>query len=77
MLGDSFIQTEHRSTNIFALADGHPTPATHKAKIEHRVREPGRTVNMVPSLANQSLLGGGKFVEAGYVSVCGGDEVNI
>ena len=32
---------------------------------------------MVPTLSNQSLLSGGKFVEAGYVSVCDGDEVNI
>ena len=32
---------------------------------------------MVPALANQSLLSGGKFAEAGYVSVCDGDEVNI
>ena len=32
---------------------------------------------MVPALANQSLLSGGKFAEAGYVSVCNGDEVKI
>ena len=34
-----------------------------------------RTVNIVPALANQSLLSGGKFVEVRYVSVCDGDEV--
>ena len=32
---------------------------------------------MVPELSNQSLLNGGKFAEAGYVSVCDGDEVKI
>ena len=32
---------------------------------------------MVPALANQYLLSGGKFAEAGYVSVCDGEEVNI
>ena len=32
---------------------------------------------MVPALANQSLLSRGKFSEAGYVSVCDGEEVNI
>ena len=77
MLGDPFIHTKQRSTNIFALANGHPTLATNIAKLEHRVQEPVRTVNMVPVLANQSLLSGGKFAEAGYVSVCDGDEVNI
>ena len=65
MLGDPFIQTEQRSTNLFALAYGHPTLITNIAKLEHRVREPARTVNMVPELANQSLISGGKFVEAG------------
>ena len=62
---------------MFALADGNPTPATNISKLEHRVRELEHTVNMVPALANQSLLSGGKFAEAGYVSVCDGDEVNI
>ena len=32
---------------------------------------------MFPELANQSLPSGGKFVEAGYVSVCDGDKFNI
>ena len=32
---------------------------------------------MVPALANQSLLIGGKFSEAGYVSICDGNGVNI
>ena len=77
MLGYPFIQTEKRSTKIFALVDGHPTPATNIAKIEHRFREPERTVNMVPALANQSLLSGVKFVEVGCVSLCDGYEVNI
>ena len=32
---------------------------------------------MVPVLANQYLLSGGKFAEFGYVSVCDGYKVNI
>ena len=28
-VGDPFIQTEERSTKVFALANGHPTPATN------------------------------------------------
>ena len=77
IIGDAFIQTEQRFIKIFALADEHPNPAINISKLDHRVREPARTVNMVPSLANQSLLSGGIFAEAGYVSVCDGDEVNI
>ena len=77
IIGDIFIQTDKKSTKIFALADGQPTLATNIAKLEHRVHEPARTVNMVPALANQYVLSGSKFAEAGYVSACDGDEVNI
>ena len=77
LVGDPFIQTNRKSTKIFALVDGHPTLATTINLLEHKIQEPERTVNMVPALANQSLLSGGKFVEARYVSVCDGEEVNI
>ena len=76
-MGDPFIQNNCNSTNIFALADGHPTPETTISMLDHNFREPARTNNMVPALANQSLISGGKFSEAGYVSVCNGEEVNI
>ena len=72
-----FIQTNRNSANIFALADGHPIPATTIALLEHKIQYPARTVNMVPALSNQYLLSGGKCSEAGYVSVCSGVEVNI
>ena len=62
---------------MFALADGYPTPATNISMLEHRVRNPACTVNMVPALANQSLLSRGKFSETGYVYVCDGDKFNI
>ena len=77
MIGDPFIQTKKRSTNIFALADGHPTHETNTSMLEHRLIYPAHTINMVLTLANQSLLSGGKKSEAGYVFVCDGDEVNI
>ena len=72
IIGDPFIQKEYRSTKIFALADGQPTPATNISKLERIVQESARTFNMVPALDNQSLLSGGKFVEARYVPVCNG-----
>ena len=77
MVGDLFIQTEKMSNKMFLLEDGHPTPATNIAKLEHRVQDPERMVNIVPVLSNQYLLSRGKFAEAAYVSVCDGDEVNI
>ena len=75
MLGNPFIKKEQRSTKIFSLAYGHPTPATNIAKLEHRAREPACTVNMVPALANQYLLSRGTFADAGCVSVCNEGEV--
>ena len=72
LVGDSFSQTNRKSTNIFVLADGHPTPATTITLLEDNIQEPVRTVNMVPDLANQSLLSGGKFAESGFISVCVG-----
>ena len=77
LVGNQFIKKTRKSTNIFALADGHPTAATTIALLEHKIREPACTVNMVPALENQYLLSRGKFAEAGYVSVCDGEEVNI
>ena len=77
LVGDPFIQKNCKSTKIFALEDGHPTPATTIALLEHKIRDPARTVNMVPALANRYLLSRGKFSESGYVSVCNGEEVTI
>ena len=32
---------------------------------------------MVPALADQSLLSGSKFADAGYISICDDKKVNI
>ena len=40
LVRDLLIQTNRKSTKIFALADGHPTPATTIALLEHNIREP-------------------------------------
>ena len=75
--GDPFLPTGLKSSKVFALADGRPAPASTVAKLEHGLREPARTVDMVPALRGNSLLSGGKFAEAGYISICDGEEVNI
>ena len=57
--------------------DGHPTPATTTAMMEHKFREPARDVSMITALSNQSLLSRGKFAELGYVSLCYWEVINI
>ena len=77
MVGDPFIQTGRLSTKVFTVADGHKTPGSTEAKLHHPVREPEQTVDMVPALANQSLLSGNNFSQEGYVTICDNQEVNI
>ena len=77
IIGDSFIQTGQPSTKVFTVTDVHLTPGSTMAKLHHPVREPARTVDIVPSLVNQSLLSGNKFTETGYVSIYNDVEVNI
>ena len=77
MVGDPFIQTTQQSTKVFSVADGRRTPGSNIAKLHHPVRKPALTIDMVPALAGQSLLSGAKFAEAGYISVCDGDEVKL
>ena len=77
MIGNPFIQTTQKSTKVFSVADGRRTPGSNIAKLYHPVRKPAQTVDMVPALAGQSLLSGAKFDEAGYISVCDGEEVNL
>ena len=77
MVGDPIHPKKAEVQQYFELEDGNPTPATNISKLEHRVRDRARAVNMVVSLAHQSRLNRGKFAKAGYVSVCNGDQVKI
>ena len=77
MEGDSFIPTDQPSTKVFTVAKGHKTPGSRVGKLHHPVREPERTVDIVPGLADQSLISGEKFSKAGNVSICDDEEVNI
>ena len=77
MVGKPFIQTTQQSTKVFSIDEGRRTPGSNIAKLHHPVRKPAQTVDMVPALAGKSLLKGAKFSEAGYISVCDGDEVNL
>ena len=77
MIGDPFIETTQKSTIVFSVADGRQTPGSNIAKLYNPVRKPAQTVDMVPALYGKSLLSGAKFPEAGYISVCDGDGVNL
>ena len=50
MVGDPFIQTTQQSTKVLSVAHGRQTPGSNISKLHCPVREPARTVDMVPSL---------------------------
>ena len=77
MVGDPFIQNGRLSNKVFTVAECYKTPGSTEAKLHHPVREPARTLDMVPALSDQSLLRRNKFSEAGYVTICDNKEVNI
>ncbi len=69
--------TGELSTTVFHLPDGGIAPATTRNKLLHNVREPARSVNIVPALVENSLLSTNKFAEAGYTIIYDKDEVNF
>ena len=77
MVGDDFQQTDEKSSKIFHMPTGETTPASTIAKLHHDVREPAKTVDMVPALKHNSLISGPKFADANYVTVLTPTEVLI
>jgi hypothetical protein len=65
------------STTVFHLPDGTIAPATTRNKLLHNVREPARSVNIIPALVENSLLSINKFAKAGYTVIYDKDEVNF
>ena len=76
-IGDEFTPTNEASTKIFHLPNGQTTAATNKAKLKLDVREPARTVDMVPELKHNSLISASKFVDANYITILTPTEVLI
>jgi hypothetical protein len=76
-VGDTYIQTTERSNKTFHVPTGTTATATNIAKLVHKVREPARTIDMVPAIKHNSLLSTSKFAEADYITVYDKDEVNI
>ena len=56
---------------------GETTAASTQAELYHGVREPAKTVDMVPKLQHNSLISGGKFADANYITVLTPTEVLI
>ena len=75
--GDPFVQTNTPSHKVFHLPTGGTARATSKAKLLHNLWDPASDVDMVPMLAEHTLLSTSKFADAGYTSIYDKDEVNV
>ena len=51
--------------------------ATKQAKLKLPVREPAKTVHILPNLKHNTLLSASKFADAGYVSILTPSELLI
>ena len=71
------ITTNTILTAVFHLPNGATAAATKIHKLHHKLREPARTVNIVPSLVGNSLLSTVKMVQAGYTAIYDDSEVNF
>ena len=74
---NNFIPTDETSHKVFHLPTGQTTNASMEAKLHHDVREPARTVDIVPDLQHNLLLSGSKFSDANYVTILTPKEVLI
>ena len=59
------------------MTTGEKTFASTQAKLFHDVRELAKTVEMIPQLHHNSLISGGKFADANYITVLTPTEVLI
>ena len=75
--GDPFSHTNTPSNKVFHLPTGGTAKATTQAKLLHKLREPARSVDMVPSLTEHTLISTSKFADADYVAIYDEEEVNF
>ena len=59
------------------MPTGKTTAASTQAKLFHNVREPAKTVDMVPQVHHNSLISAGKFADANYITVLTPTELLI
>jgi hypothetical protein len=65
------------TTTVIHLPNSTIAPALTRNKLLHNVREPTRSVNIVPALVKNYLLSTNKFAKAGYTIIYDKDEVNF
>jgi hypothetical protein len=70
------IPTGISSKEVFHLPNRTTAAASTVNKFLYNVREPTQSANIVPTLANNSLISTSKFVDAGYTVVYDDKEVN-
>ena len=74
---DPSLETGQASMKIFSTPIEGIAPATKANKMHPKVREPARTVDIVPSITGDSLLSTSKFADAKYITIFDEEEVNI
>ena len=72
-----FIKTGQSSKKKFHMPFSHMAQATETTQLQHQVRAPANTVDIVPGLQHNALLSINKFAEANHVAVFMPGKVNI
>ena len=65
------------STKVFYLPTGGTAQASLAAKLHHDLHEPVISMDIVPSLTDNTLISTGKFTDANYFAVYNDKELNI
>ena len=74
---DPFITSNIPSDMVFHLPTGGTARALLTAKMHHKLREPARLVDIVPSLTDNTLISTSKLTDVNYFAVYNDKEVNI
>ena len=77
LVGVPYIPTGIKSNKNFHMPNVRTAPASDVCKLEHELRDPSRTVDMVPDLVDSSLISTSKLASAGFIKIYDGTEVNI
>ena len=76
-IGNDFQVTDELSNKIFHLPNGQTATASNIAKLKLNLREPARTVGIVPDLKHNSLISASKFADVNYITILTPTEVLI
>jgi hypothetical protein len=69
--------TGKKSTKTFKVATGEQHPATDEMLLPIKLRDPARTVHVVPTMQHAPLLSVGKVADADYTTVIDKDTVTV